>query len=177
MTLDTHSSDYITEKVYEVLEAGAVPVYLGAPNWQDCECPSKSAHTHTHTHTCLRAHVCVTGFWLLLPLSPSPPLPAPSPCASAHPLPLANQSFRWREQSLTLGLLIHRMTSRSFSKNWQLTTRDTRCLCAPVSLYVSMCTHAYACTLASSSYDPQRERARQRQGGREREGERDLLGR
>eukprot|EP00802_Teleaulax_amphioxeia_P007080 Tamp_07086.p1 GENE.Tamp_07086~~Tamp_07086.p1 ORF type:complete len:364 (+),score=62.18 Tamp_07086:1083-2174(+) len=32
---NTRDPDYITEKVYEVLEAGAVPVYLGAPNWQD----------------------------------------------------------------------------------------------------------------------------------------------
>ena len=85
LTLDTHSSDYITEKVYEVLEAGAVPVYLGAPNWQDCECPSKSAHTHTHTHTCLRAHVCVTGFWLLLPLSLRIRPPS-SPCEPVIPL-------------------------------------------------------------------------------------------
>ena len=27
--------DYVTEKLYEPLAAGAVPVYLGAPNWRD----------------------------------------------------------------------------------------------------------------------------------------------
>jgi hypothetical protein len=32
---NTRDPDYITEKVFEVLEAGAVPVYLGAPNWRD----------------------------------------------------------------------------------------------------------------------------------------------
>eukprot|EP00293_Proteomonas_sulcata_P017466 CAMPEP_0184289712 /NCGR_PEP_ID=MMETSP1049-20130417/2092_1 /TAXON_ID=77928 /ORGANISM="Proteomonas sulcata, Strain CCMP704" /LENGTH=138 /DNA_ID=CAMNT_0026596599 /DNA_START=204 /DNA_END=620 /DNA_ORIENTATION=- len=27
--------DYITEKLFEVIEAGAVPIYLGAPNWRE----------------------------------------------------------------------------------------------------------------------------------------------
>jgi len=32
---NTRDPDYITEKLFEVMEAGAVPVYLGAPNWQE----------------------------------------------------------------------------------------------------------------------------------------------
>jgi len=32
---NTREPDYITEKLYEVLAAGAIPVYLGAPNWRE----------------------------------------------------------------------------------------------------------------------------------------------
>jgi hypothetical protein len=32
---NTRDPDYITEKLFEVLESGAVPVYLGAPNWRE----------------------------------------------------------------------------------------------------------------------------------------------
>eukprot|EP00961_Rhodomonas_salina_P050720 680994-Rhodomonas_salina.2 len=32
---NTREHDYVTEKVFDVLEAGVVPIYLGAPNWQD----------------------------------------------------------------------------------------------------------------------------------------------
>ncbi|EKX46359.1 hypothetical protein GUITHDRAFT_107966 [Guillardia theta CCMP2712] len=31
---NTRDVDYVTEKMYEVLQAGAVPIYLGAPNWK-----------------------------------------------------------------------------------------------------------------------------------------------
>mmetsp|Transcript_45560 Transcript_45560/g.143098 ORF Transcript_45560/g.143098 Transcript_45560/m.143098 type:complete len:530 (-) Transcript_45560:21-1610(-) len=32
---NTRDVDYVTEKMYEVLQAGAVPIYLGAPNWKE----------------------------------------------------------------------------------------------------------------------------------------------
>lgn len=32
---NTRDQDYVTEKLFEVLQAGSVPIYMGAPNWRD----------------------------------------------------------------------------------------------------------------------------------------------